>query len=99
EHTEFVTPAFDWSGNDVQRAPPYTATIGYSHDFPLSNGSNFRGSFTTQFVDGNYTRDSNNPVDWQESYHETSAFLSYTSSSGRWSVTAWVRNLEDETVI
>ena len=99
EHTKFVTPAFDWSGNDVQRAPPYTATVGYTHDFPLSSGSNFRGSFTTQFVDGNYTRDSNAPVDWQDSYHETSAFLRYTSSSGRWSVTGWVRNLEDETVI
>lgn len=98
-HDEFVTPAFDFSGNDVQRAPPFTVIAGYAHEFPLSNGGSISGRINSQYVDGNHTQDDNLPADYQEDYTATSAFLSYNHPGGRWSVTAWGRNLEDDDVM
>jgi iron complex outermembrane receptor protein len=99
EHKEFVTSAFDYSGNDVQRAPPFTIQAGYRHDWDFSDGSVLTGRITTMYVEENYSRDANLPGDWQESYTNTSAYLSYVPSNSRWSVTGWVRNLEDDEVI
>lgn len=98
-HDEFVTPTFDFSGNDVQRAPDYTVLVGYQHRWNLSGGGSLQGRIATMWVDGNYTRDSNLPGDWQDSYHNTSAYLSYVFANPRLSVTAWGRNLEDEAVV
>jgi iron complex outermembrane receptor protein len=50
------------------------------------------------FVDENFTRDSNLRGDIQDSYHNTSAYLTYNHAGARWSLTGWVRNLEDEAV-
>lgn len=99
EHDEFVTSAFDHSGNDVQRAPSYTILAGYSHDFPLPNGGSLNGRISSMYLDGHYTQDSNLPGDWQEDYTNTSAYLTYRHPGDHWSVTGWVRNLEDEAVM
>jgi iron complex outermembrane receptor protein len=97
KHVEFVTRAFNWSGNDVQRAPPYTVTAGYRHRWYLSNGNEVTARISSQYVDANYTRDANLPGDWQEAYTNTSANVAY--QHGNWNFSAWVRNLEDEAVI
>jgi iron complex outermembrane recepter protein len=99
KHVEFVTPTFDFSGHDVQRAPDYTITAGYQHQFALSNGGTLQARVTSMFVDGHYTRDNNDPLDWQESYTNTSANLTYRHPGSRWSVSAWGRNLENEAVM
>jgi iron complex outermembrane recepter protein len=99
KHDEFVTPAFDFSGNDVQRAPDFTVLAGYSHEFALPNGGALIGRLTSMYVDGNYTRDANVPGDFQDSYTNTSAYLTYRHSGERLSVTGWVRNLEDDEVM
>lgn len=51
------------------------------------------------FVDGNYTQDGNLPGDFQDSYTNTSLYLTYRHRDERLSVTGWVRNLEDEDVM
>ena len=99
KHDEFVTPAFDFSGHVVQRAPDYTVLAGYSHEFPLPNGGAFVGRITSMYVDANYTRDSNLPGDLQDDYTNTSAYLTYRHRGGRLSLTGWVRNLEDDDVM
>jgi iron complex outermembrane receptor protein len=97
KHTEFVTSAFNWSGNDVQRAPPYTVMGGYRHKWNFANGDSLTGRISSMYVDGNYTRDANGPGDWQEAYTNTSANLTY--QRGNWSLSGWIRNIEDEAVI
>ena len=99
EHVEFITPAANWSGNDVQRAPPWTVIAAYGHDFPLESGALISGRISSQYVDEHYTRDSNLPGDLQESYTNTSAFLEYRFADSRWSVSGWIRNIEDEDVM
>jgi iron complex outermembrane receptor protein len=99
KHEKFVTPAFDFSGHDVQRAPDYTVLAGYSHKFPLASGASVVGKITSMYVDGNYTQDGNLPGDFQDSYTNTSVYLTYRHSGDRLSVTGWVRNLEDKDVM
>ena len=55
------------------------------------------GRISSMYVDGNYTRDANNPGDWQEAYTNTSANLTYQRDN--WSLSGWVRNIEDEAII
>ena len=98
-HEEFVTPAFDFSGHDVQRAPDYTVLAGYSHKFPLASGGSISGRISSMYVDGNYTQDGNLPGDFQDSYTNTSLYLTYRHRDERLSVTGWVRNLEDDDVM
>jgi iron complex outermembrane receptor protein len=99
KHTKFVTPTFDWSGHKVQRSPPYTITAGYSHTFPLANGGSVFGRISSMLVDGNYTRDSNLPGDWEASYTNTSLNIGYRTPDNHWSLTGWVRNIEDKAVM
>ena len=99
KHTQFVTSAFNWSGKDVQRAPPYTVMAAYRHKWSFANGGSLTGRISSMYVDGNYTRDANNPGDWQEGYTNTSANLTYHHPNGKWSFSGWVRNLEDEAII
>jgi iron complex outermembrane receptor protein len=99
KHTKFVTPSFDWSGHRVQRAPPKTIIAGLSQDFSLPNGGTLVGRITTNYVAGNFTQDSNLPGDYQDSYTNTSAYLTYKHPDSHWSLTGWVRNLEDYAVM
>jgi iron complex outermembrane receptor protein len=99
KHTEFVTRTFNWSGHDVQRAPPFTAILGYRHNWAFSNGAELTGRVSTNYVAANYTRDANLPGDWQDDYTSTNAYLTYQHSGSRWSLTGWVRNLENDHVI
>ncbi len=98
EHTEFVTPVFDWSGNDMLGSPSYTVTAGYRHDWDLRGGGQLSGRVHTQFVDGYFTHDNNVLGSWQDSYTRTNLSLTYTPSDN-WSFRAWVRNLEDDDVV
>ncbi len=97
KHTRFVTSAFNWSGNDVQRAPPYTVMAGYRHRWNFADGSSVTGRISSMYTDGNYTRDQNGPGDWQEANTNTSANLTYQRNN--WSLSGWVRNLENDDVI
>jgi iron complex outermembrane recepter protein len=99
QHEEFVTPTLNFSGNDVQRAPEHTILAGYQHRWSLSGGGSLQGRISTMFVDGNFTRDGNLPGDFQDDYTNTSAYLTYGHPNARWTLTGWVRNLEDEAVV
>jgi iron complex outermembrane receptor protein len=98
-HTKFVTRAFDFSGHKVERSPPYTITAAYTHTFPLANGGSISARISSMLVDGAYTKDSNLPGDWQASYTNTSLNIGYRTPDNHWSLTGWVRNLEDKAVM
>jgi iron complex outermembrane receptor protein len=99
KHTEFVTSAFDWSGNDMLSAPEYTITARYQHEWAMPNGGLLNGMVNLQYVDGYFTHDNNVPGSWQESYTRTDLALGYTHPGSNWSVRGWVRNLENDDVV
>ena len=98
-HKKFITNSFDWSGHDVQRSPVYTIMAAYQHDWSLPNGGTLNGRISTMYVKGNYTQDSNNLPGYEKSYSKTDAYMTYEHPGSHWSLTAWVRNLENSAVV
>jgi iron complex outermembrane receptor protein len=99
KHTKFVTPAFDWSGNDMLSSPDYTIIAGYQHQWALPNGGTLSGRVSTQYVDAYFTHDNNVPGSFQDSYTRTNLSLNYTHPGSNWSIRGWVRNLENDDVV
>lgn len=88
----------DCSGKPLMRAPEWTGSAGYAHDFELSNGGKLTASADVQFSSSYYLS-----VDFLESAKQ-GAFavgnfdLTYTSPNGRFSVSGFVRNIWNEAV-
>ncbi len=82
----------------VANTPEWTAKLGYSHDWELANGALLSANIGVRWsdqYDATMQQDlPGNPNIHQDSFTRSDASLSYAGSG--WSVTAWVRNLEDK---
>ena len=98
ENRRFITPSGqNFAGLSLQYSPKWTVTAGYQHDFNIGDGylraraetrleSHFYGDFLHSFG----TR--------QSGYMKSDASLTYYSGDDRWSLGAWIKNIEDEAV-
>jgi iron complex outermembrane receptor protein len=80
------------------RAPEWTGSAGYRHDFALANGATISASADVQFSSSYYLS-----VDFLESARQSSFAvgnfdLTYTSSDKRLSVSGFVSNIWNEAV-
>lgn len=88
----------DCTGKPLMRAPEWTGSASYAHDFELANGGKITAGADVQFSSSYYLS-----VDFLESAKQR-AFavgnmdLTYTSPDGRFSVTGFVRNIWNEAV-
>jgi iron complex outermembrane receptor protein len=87
-----------FDGYQMQYAPDWTVSAAYSHDFYVGNGY-LRAAFSTRYESSFYADFSHTPGGKQDAYTKSDASLTWFSSDDRWSVGAWVRNIEDEAVI
>jgi iron complex outermembrane receptor protein len=100
--TQFDLTSFggaDYSGNELRNAPPVTVNVAYQHRFRLGSAGELTPRIETVISDKYYTDAINSVAGQQASYTQTSASLRYLSANGGWSLTGWVRNLENEAVI
>jgi iron complex outermembrane receptor protein len=89
----------NYSGNRMRNTPRTTINAGYEHEFGLGAGGGLRARVDAQWASSQFTESSNAIGGKQDSYAQMSASLQYEPASGHWSVTAWGRNLGDETVM
>lgn len=96
-----VVPFIDQEGDVTPWSPDFTATLGASYRFDLGE----RGSITP-FVQFFYSDEygtsniiGNDPTQLQESFTKTDFRLTWEHADGRYSVEAFVENLEDEAVL
>lgn len=87
------------NGAWVNNAPRYTFSGGYSHTFPLPGGADLRAGVDTVLTGPQYVDAANSPGAHQKAYTQTSANLEYEAADRRWSVSGWVRNLENKGAI
>ena len=87
----------DFSGLQLQFAPDWTISAGYYHDFHLSKGyvranvdTRYESSFWGDFRHSIGTR--------QKAYIMSNASLTYYADDDRWSIGAWIKNIENEPV-
>jgi len=89
----------DYSGNRLRNAPGVTVNLAYQHRFDLGSAGELTPRIET-LISGRYYTDAINSIAGrQPGYTQTGASLRYQTANGRWSLTGWVRNLEDEPVI
>jgi iron complex outermembrane receptor protein len=99
-YTSYINQAGnDWSGKPLDKAPKFTANLGYSHQFALNSGASVTAYVGERFSTG---YDLSNPATGarfnQTAYHKTDAHVTYASADDKWNVQAYVRNIEDRNV-
>lgn len=93
-----VTLLCNFRGNWLNQTPPYTVDLGGEYNFDTSIGTitprvDVFFSGRVQFLPDNY------PTSTQHAYSMTNLNLTWVDKSGRYKLDAFVRNLENATVI
>jgi iron complex outermembrane receptor protein len=86
----------DFSGNELSRSPKWKMTVSADYEIPLGRFGSLIPRIQYTWQDETYFRAFNRSFDLQEPYHLTNAKLTWTSPEDRWSVEAFVENIEDE---
>ena len=88
----------DCSGLPAVRAPKHSGSIGYQHSFELSNGGIVVAGADMRWATKTYLAVDYLPSELQGAYHMTDMDVAYHAADDRWSITAFVRNLENAVV-
>jgi iron complex outermembrane recepter protein len=95
-----VVTQVDFSGRQLDQAPKYTASAGYTHTFPLGNGGKVEAGVRTRLSAEYYLQDLNNLAQFrQPSFTKTGATLTYKAAEDRFFVQGFVQNLENNITI
>ncbi|MBB3954444.1 TonB-dependent receptor [Novosphingobium sediminicola] len=99
----------NWGGRSLDRVPGVSGTVAYDHKFQLADGGFIKAGFNTKFSDGYWLSDlggTGNPFTGaytalpqqyrQRAYTRTDLTLGYTANGGKFSLDAYVRNLENK---
>lgn len=86
------------SGYQLPDSPDLTVSASYEHDWELASGGLISGKVSESFIGQRWSAYNHPTGTHLPSYHKTDVSLTYTPASGKWSIQAWARNLENEAV-
>lgn len=95
----FLVGGTDLSGKHLQAAPPYAVAVSYQHIFELGNGGEIILGADSQLVGAHYMDNSNISGSYQTTYTRSGASLTYQDRNRNWTVSLFIRNIEDRAVI
>ncbi len=97
----FVIPTArqDYTGNWVPNSPKFSYTMSYEHVFMLPNNDELSFQANSEVVAGHYVDFSNDPGSYQNTYHRTGVNISYQTAQSGWTVSAFIRNIENAGVL
>jgi iron complex outermembrane recepter protein len=100
-YTSFqASPTISFAGRQLDQAPKYTASAGYTHTFPLGNGGKVEAGVRTRLSAEYYLQDLNNLAQFrQPSFTKTGATLTYKAANDLFFVQGFVQNLENNITI
>lgn len=91
-----VPAPFDMTGQPFANAPKWAVGLSYEHTWMLDNGATVTGHIDSKISAGYHKGfEYQFPYNWNESYHRSNANLTYSTEDGKWSVSAWVANIEN----
>ena len=88
----------DFAGYQLQYAPDWTLTASWQHDFRLGSGM-LRARLETRYEDSFWGTFAHDRGTQQQDYFKSNAALTWYPAAGRWSLGAWIRNIEDVAVL
>lgn len=86
----------DLKGNDLPRAPRFTASVVAQYGIPLDSGANISTQIEYQHQDEFYFTSFNTSFAEGGRYDLVNARLSFTSPGEKWEIAAFGKNLTDE---
>jgi iron complex outermembrane receptor protein len=86
----------DFSGNELSRAPAWKTTLSAEYEIPLGRFGSLTPRVQYTWQDDTFFRAFNKDFEQQDAYHLTDAKVTWSSPERRWSVEAFVQNIEDE---
>ncbi len=89
----------NFNGNDLNFAPEWKAFVGVQYTQPVGSAGDVVFNVDYSYQDKMYSDPHNRPTDTIPSYDLWNARVAYMTSSDRWSVAAWIRNIGDEEYI
>lgn len=87
---------FDAAGQELPNSPEYTFRIAYSHIFDLGAWGELTPTIATYYSDDFFIQHTNGPQDYNDSYWRSDVFLRYSTLAERFTLEAFVNNIEDE---
>lgn len=105
KYSEFCTvtaascpAASDLSGNHLTQAPEWTLSGGIQHDFHLLGGT-LTPRVQTRYQTKTYFTFFNTAAEQQGAYWKSDAQITYVPNNGPFSIAAYVRNIENNTIL
>jgi iron complex outermembrane recepter protein len=92
---KLITPACNCNGFQLPYAPDWTVNASWQHVFDLGRSGEIEASVNFQYNSSRWGFYNHPAATHIDAYHKTDLNLTYRPKSGKWSVGAWVRNLED----
>jgi iron complex outermembrane receptor protein len=90
----------DLSGEHLDRAPTSTASLGYTHHFPLASGGEFTAMVGSRYSSAYFISDLTENIRYrQPSFHKSDASIGYSDAGGHWTLQVYVKNIEDDVKI
>jgi iron complex outermembrane recepter protein len=87
----------DFKGLQLDHAPKYSASAGYTHTFPLGNGGKVDAAVRTRLSGAYFMQDLNQLSQYrQPSFTKTDLTLTYNAPEDRFYIQGFVKNLENE---
>ncbi|CCA90628.1 TonB-dependent receptor (plasmid) [Novosphingobium sp. PP1Y] len=86
----------DFAGNTTPFSPKFIITMAYDHVFDLGSAGKVTARMDTLFKSAYYTDFYNYRDGKQRAFTQSGASLEYKPENGRFSVTAFVRNIENK---
>jgi iron complex outermembrane receptor protein len=87
------------ASDPLPHAPTWSGNFAYSHIFDLSSGANVTAKVLVHFESKTSTNIQPFPAGENPAYHQTEASLTYDTADGKWALSAWVKNIEDNFVV
>lgn len=93
-----VAPAYSTTGQDYVTAPRWSVNLSYAHSFSIGT-MELEPRVSTQISSSYNANIFNSPDTRQDGYMKSDFALTLRPQDGNWSVSAFVRNIENEAVI
>src|SRR5690606_15450402 len=96
EYKDYIDPlrSIDYSGNQIQRTPDYQYTVGADIRHPLTDALELIGGVSYSYQDQMFWGPEN--ANREDGYGLLNARLGVGAPDGRWTVSLWGKNLNDE---
>lgn len=95
----FTGAITSYAGSRIPGSVPWTITGGLNQAFPLANGGRIVFDARTQYKSSAFLWFTNSAATYQKGYTRTDLGLTYEAPGGKFSLTGFVRNLEDKATL